>query len=106
MSATLIRLLAHRFVSFQQVAGGSTSTHSYCFLSEKWAAIQTARCESESYSGEEIKGLTAKVFGGDFDLVQTNWSFSENCEPILQTPKALPMWISPQTARQSQEVQI
>ena len=40
----------------------------------------------ESY-GEEIEGLTEKVFGGDFDLVRTNWSFPENCEPILQTPR-------------------
>ena len=26
-----------------------------------------------SYSGEEIEGLTVKVFGGDFGLVPTNW---------------------------------
>ena len=41
-----------------------------CFLSQKWAVIQTIRCESESYSGEEVEDLTAKVFGGDFDLFQ------------------------------------
>ena len=56
------------------------------FLSEK-RNIQIVKCESESYSDEEIEGLTAKAFGGDFDLVQTNWSFSEDCEHILQTPR-------------------
>ena len=38
------------------------------FPSEQWDAIQTVTCEFESYSGEEIGGLTAKVFG-DVDLV-------------------------------------
>ena len=37
------------------IAEGSTSRYSYCFLSEKWAATQTVRCESESRS-EEIEG--------------------------------------------------
>ena len=40
----------------------STQRHSYCFLSEKWAAI-TVRCVSECQSGEEMEGLTAEVFG-------------------------------------------
>ena len=53
------------------------------FPSEKWDAIQTVKCEFESYSGEEIEGLTAKVFG-NVDLVPTNWLFPENCETILQ----------------------
>ena len=38
------------------VSEGSTSRYSYCFLSEKWAATQTVRCESESRNGEEIEG--------------------------------------------------
>ena len=38
------------------VAEGSTSRNIYCFLSEKWAATQTVRCESESRRGEEIEG--------------------------------------------------
>ena len=58
----LIRLLAYGFGSFISclrqdsllVAEGSTSRYSYCFLSEKWAATQTVRCESESRIGEEI----------------------------------------------------
>ena len=54
---------------------------------QTWAVIQTVRRESESYSGEEVQGLTVKVFGGDFDPVRTNWSFPENCEPMLQTPR-------------------
>ena len=41
------------------VAGGSTSRYS-CFLSEKWAAIQTVRWESESHSGEEVEVLQRK----------------------------------------------
>ena len=40
----------------------STHRHSYCFLSEKLAAI-TVRCVSESHGGEEMEGLTAEVFG-------------------------------------------
>ena len=64
--------------------------NSDCFLSEKWGVIQTFRCESECYSGEEVEGLTAKAFGGDFDLVRANWSFPENCEPILQTARGPP----------------
>ena len=76
MCSSLIALLAHPFVSFHiipslLVAGGSTSRYSYYFLSEKLAV----RCESESYSSEQIEGLTAKVFGGDFELVRTIWSF-------------------------------
>ena len=55
------------------------------FPSEKWDAIQTVKCEFESYSGEEIEGLTAKVFG-NVDLVGTNRLFPENCETILQMP--------------------
>ena len=42
--------------------------------------------ESESHGGEKIEGLTGKVFG-DCDLVRTNWSFAENCEPIFQSPR-------------------
>ena len=34
--------------------------------------IQAVECESESYSGEGIENLTAKVSGEDFDLVQRN----------------------------------
>jgi hypothetical protein len=68
-----IRLLAHRFVSFQimpslLVGGGSTSRDSYFFLSEKWL----------------VEGLTAKVFGGDFDLVRTNLKI---VNPYFQTPR-------------------
>ena len=33
------------------------------------AAI-TVRCVSESHSGEEMEGLTAEVFKGDFEFVQ------------------------------------
>ena len=35
----------------------STSRYSYCFLSEKWAAIQAIRCDTECHSGEEIESL-------------------------------------------------
>ena len=38
------------------------------------------------YSGEGV-GLTAKVLERDFNLVRTNWSFPERCEPILQMPR-------------------
>ena len=47
------------------------------------AAIQTVRCESESYSG---KALQQKFLGESFNLVRTSWSFPEYCEPILQMP--------------------
>ena len=33
---------------------------------------ETVRWGSESYSGKEIEGLTAKVFGGESELVRTN----------------------------------
>ncbi|KIK02819.1 hypothetical protein K443DRAFT_507892 [Laccaria amethystina LaAM-08-1] len=49
--------------------------------------MQTVRCESESYSGGEIEGLTGKVFGRNFDLVRMNWLFSEYCEPKLHMPR-------------------
>ena len=39
------------------------------FCGEKWGAIQTVRCESEGYNGEEVEGLAAKAFGSDFALV-------------------------------------
>ena len=52
---------------------------------QTWGPFQTVKRESESYSDLEI-GLTAEVFGGDFDLVPTN-SFPENCEPTLQAPR-------------------
>ena len=55
------------------------------FPSEKWDAIQTVNCEFECCSGEEIEGLTAKVFG-NVGLVGTNWLFPENCENIIQMP--------------------
>ena len=38
-------------------------------FSERLAAI-TVRCVSESHTGEEMEGLTAEVFGGNFELVQ------------------------------------
>ena len=68
------------------VAEGSASRRNYSFLSEKWAAIPTVRWLSESQSGEKIEGFTEKVFG-DCDLVRTNWSFPDDCEPILQSPR-------------------
>ena len=59
----MIRVLAHRFgfiLCLPQdsllVVEGSTSRYSYCFLSGKWAATLTVRCESESRSSEEIEG--------------------------------------------------
>ena len=42
------------------VIGGLTLRYSYCFQSERWAAIQTVRCESDSYSGNEIEGHTTE----------------------------------------------
>jgi hypothetical protein len=74
------------------VAGGSTSSYSHCLKCQD--AIQTVKCEFESNSGEGIEGLTAKFFGGDVDLVRTNWLFPENCETILQTQPPL---LSPMT---------
>ena len=47
------------------------------------AAVQTVRCESESYSG---KALQQEFLGESFNLVRTSWSFPEYCEPILQMP--------------------
>ena len=35
---------------------------------------------SQIVSGEEIEGLTAKNFRGDFDLIRINFSFRENCD--------------------------
>ena len=35
---------------------------------------------SQIVSSEEIEGLTAKVFRGDFDLIRINFSFRENCD--------------------------
>ena len=54
-------IISVRFISCLRqdsllVVEGSTSRYSYCFLSEKWAATQTVRCDSESHSGEEVEG--------------------------------------------------
>ena len=98
--SVLISLLAHRFVSgdaFGKIRfWWSTSRYSYCFLSGKWAAIQTIRCDTESHNGEEIESLngTAKLFSGDFDLVRTKrqWAllildFAPECmsQPIFRS---------------------
>ncbi|EDR06729.1 uncharacterized protein LACBIDRAFT_328442 [Laccaria bicolor S238N-H82] len=40
------------------VAEGSTSRYSYCYPSEKYTAIQTVKCESETHSGDELESLT------------------------------------------------
>jgi hypothetical protein len=73
-----IRRLDHRFVSFQIMPSARFAFGRWRVdlevLSEKWAAIQTVKCESESYSAEGVGGLTAKVFGGDFDLFRRTCS--------------------------------
>ena len=89
----MIRVLAHHFIlclwqDLLLLAEGLTLRYSYCFLSERWAAIPTIRCESESHSGEEIEGLTEKVFR-DCDHVQTNVGYHSRmltpaggCKPV------------------------
>ena len=39
-------------------------------FSVREVAAIAVRCVSESHSGKEMEGLTAEVFGGDFELVQ------------------------------------
>ena len=105
-----IRLLAHRFVSDyafgQKKFWSAESRHrgSHCFPSEKWGAIQTVEWESDSYSGEEIEGLTATAFGRDFDLVRLNISFRKNCD--FKRQWALLMLDSAQSVCRSRELKI
>ena len=40
--------------------GSGVCLRNACFQSERWAAIQTVRCESDSYSGNEIEGHTTE----------------------------------------------
>ena len=63
-----IRLLAHRFVldyAFGKIRLWSLEgPHRGIFIGGLLFK-EIVRCESESYSGEEIEGLTAKAFGED-----------------------------------------
>ena len=76
----LITFLAHPFVSCQIIPSerfafffrwGVTGQHRGIvvdFCHRSWVLLLLDACQS--HSGEEMEGLTAEVFGGDFELVQ------------------------------------
>ena len=59
---------------------------------------------SQIVSCEEIEGLTAKVFRGNFDLIRINFSFRENCG--FKRQWALLMLDSAQSVCRSRELKI
>ena len=87
---------------FALVAGGHRGIV-IVFCGEKWGAIQTVRCESEGYSGEEVEGLAAKAFGSDFALVHSDELADRNAQ-YFKRQGAHQCCGSSQNARRSQEV--
>ena len=93
-----IRLLAHRFVldyAFGKIRLWSLEgPHRGIFIVfyQRSGLLfkETVRCESESYSGEDIEGLTAKDFGGDLILYGQTGCFLKIVN-LLQAPRALLM---------------
>ena len=89
-----IRLLAHRFVldyAFGKIRLWSLEgPHRGIFISGLLFK-EIVRCESESYSGEEIEGLTAKAFEEDLILSGRTGRFLKIVNPYFKRRAALLM---------------